>query len=98
MAVVEPDEEGTDLARLQRRDGRLFTLQLERSQAARGEAEASVRELPGGLWQARIGGRLRGATQRFVSRQAALEAIRAHYNAALFARLQARRLARRRAS
>ena len=67
----------------QAEEGRLFRLRLERSKAAREDALASVRPVPGGWWQARIGGRMRGRTRRFVSRAAAVAAVQAHYNAAL---------------
>ena len=61
--------------------GRLFKLRLERSLAAREDALASIRQVPPlGLWQARIGGRMRGVTRTFRSADDARAAVHAHYN------------------
>ena len=64
--------------------GRLFRLQLLRSKAARDDALATIRELPSGWWQVRIGGRMRGRTVRVNKRQYAVDMVNEHYNAKLF--------------
>ena len=68
-------------------DGRLFQLRLERSAAARTDALTSIRQLPCGRWTARIGGRLRGRTETFLSRRAAEMAVKAHYDDAMMRRI-----------
>lgn len=60
--------------------GRLVQLKFRRSHAARQDALASVRQRPDGKWQARIGGRMRGRTEVFRSRQTAEAAVNEHYN------------------
>lgn len=67
------------------RRGRLFKLRLQRSRAAREDALASVRQLPNGRWQARIGGRMRGKTVQFASRDLAQHAVHTHYDLAMLA-------------
>lgn len=63
--------------------GRLFTLRLKRSAHARQTALESIRQLPNGRWQVRIGGRVRGRTLEFSSRRSAEEAVHDHYNEAM---------------
>ena len=62
------------------RRGRLFKLKLKHNHAARQAALGSIRERPDRQWQARIGGRMRGATRTFPSRVAAEHAVNDHYN------------------
>lgn len=66
--------------------GRLLMLKLRRSAEARRDALASIRSLPSGKCQARIGGRIRGKREQFENRAAAVKAINAHYDAALVER------------
>lgn len=63
--------------------GRLIHLKFRRSAAARAQSLASIRQRPDGQWQARIGGRMRGRTEVFRSRQAAETAVHEHYNTCL---------------
>lgn len=60
--------------------GRLIALKFKRNLAAREDALASVRKLPSGRWQARIGGRIRGRTDTFMARSIAEAAVNDHYN------------------
>jgi len=64
--------------------GRLFKLKVDRNREARQAALATIREIPGGRWQARVGGRLRGRT--VTGTRAQVEAlVNEHYNNALHA-------------
>ena len=60
--------------------GRLVKLKFRRNMQARQAALASIRPLPNGRLQARIGGRMRGRTESFPSRVAAERAVNNHYN------------------
>ena len=79
-ALEAEDRYGVDACERYALAGRLFRLRLRRSQAARDDALAGVRRRPDGRWQVRIGGRMRGRTLVFASRQAANEAVGFHYN------------------
>jgi hypothetical protein len=72
-----------------RRAGRLVQLKFLRSASARRDALDSIRPLPSGYWQARIGGRMRGRTVEFLTREAAERAVNKHYNEALLSALRA---------
>ena len=63
--------------------GRLFKVKLHHNHQARRTALASVRQLPNGQWQARLGGVVRGQAAEFPSRRAAEQAVHAHYNEAM---------------
>ncbi len=65
--------------------GRLFKLRLKRNMAAREAAKATIRKVPGGKWQARIGGRVRGKTEEFGTQVLAERAVDDHYNSAMMA-------------
>lgn len=71
--------------------GRLFKLKAARNLAARVDALASIRELPRGGWQVRIGGRLKGRTEQFRTRPEAVAAVHSHYNALMHAFIQTHR-------
>ena len=71
-------------------EGRLFSLRLKRSAAARADAKATICPVPGG-YVARIGGRMRGRVDRFQTRRSAERAVDDHYNAALLNYVLARR-------
>jgi hypothetical protein len=64
--------------------GRLFQLKLKRNYAARVAALESIRLVSpgraGSRWEARIGGKMRGRTERFASKDAATYAVNYHYN------------------
>jgi len=64
--------------------GRLFKLKLKRNRAAREDALATVRRRPDGAWQARVGGRVRGRWLVFRSEAEARQAVREHYDRAMF--------------
>lgn len=71
-------------------EGRLFTIRLARSKAARESAYATIAKV-GAWWVARIGGAQRGEVRSFATRAKAVAAIDEHYNAALFRQVVARR-------
>jgi hypothetical protein len=70
------------------RRGRLFQLKLKRSLAARAEALGTIRPVPAGGVQVRIGGRMRGKTHVFSTRAKAEAAVDAHYNEAMLKAVQ----------
>lgn len=63
-------------------EGRLFTLKLRRNAEARAAALATLWRRPDGLWQARVGGKIRGCTVTG-SRRSVEIAIDDHYNAVM---------------
>ncbi len=63
--------------------GRLFRMKLQRSEVARRDALASIKELPKKI-TVRIGGRIRGRTVVCSSRREAEALVREHYNQKLF--------------
>ena len=74
-----------ELAQIDR--GRLFQLKLRHNAASRAKALESIRQTSpriGGMlpaiWRVRIGGRMRGRTDYFYSREAAEKAVHDHYN------------------
>lgn len=81
--AIDTCEVGAEQRALVRR-GRLFRLKIERNRVARQEALGSIRDVPGGGFSARIGGRMRGRTETFASRKAAEDAVMTHYNLTLW--------------
>lgn len=75
--------------------GRLIALKFKRNGAARDEALKSIRPVPGGKFTARIGGRVRGRTERFLTRRLAEKAVNDHYNGVMMQWLQKRMEVRR---
>lgn len=63
--------------------GRLFKMKVDRNRDARQSALSTVRELPRGGWQARVGGPVRGRLVLGVSRAAVERAVNDHYNSIL---------------
>lgn len=68
--------------------GRLFVLQLARSAAARKAALESIRPLPRGGFQVRVGGRVRGSNVKCCTRREAEQVVAAHYDAALMTKIK----------
>ncbi len=86
--MADPETEAVNL-------GRLTRLKFKHNAAAREGALQSIRKaspaigeaLPA-IWQVRIGGRMRGRTDYFYSREAAEQAVHDHYNDQMLAFVQ----------
>jgi len=63
--------------------GRLLALKLKHNRVCRERSIATIRPLPNGTWQARIGGFVRGHTCVYPSQVLAEKAVNAHYNETL---------------
>lgn len=59
---------------------KLFGLKIKYNHEARQASLKSIRELPGGFWQAKIGGAVRGRLYKSVSRRLVEQEIHEHYN------------------
>jgi hypothetical protein len=69
------------------RRGRLFQLKMKRNRAARLDALETVRQRPDGLWQARVGGRMRGITVVAATQKQIEAMVNDHYNERMLAAL-----------
>lgn len=61
--------------------GRLFRLKLERNREARARSMATIRQLPNGRWQAKVGGLIKGTFIVHQTRREVELAVDAFYNA-----------------
>lgn len=60
--------------------GRLLQLKLQQNETAREDARASIRPIPSGKFQARLGGRMHGHWKVFPTRPQAEQAVDEFYN------------------
>ena len=65
--------------------GRLFKMKVDRNRDARQAALSTVRELPNGGWQARVGGPVRGRIVLGPTRGSVERSVNDHYNDAMHA-------------
>lgn len=71
--------------------GRLFGLKLKKNHESRAAALKSIRELPDGRWQVRVGGAVRGVTVKVGSKVLAEQYAHQYYNEAMLAWVEHRK-------